>query len=95
VSRDELAAARARGKGFPRAWRRALANLEAAALPPAKYGKGREAAEWMAALGATRSAWKRSYNRKPATAGELAASELAEALADTREVPEERLVRGA
>ncbi len=52
--RFELAAARARGKGFPRAWRRALANLEAAAPPPAKYGKGREAAEWMAALGATK-----------------------------------------
>jgi hypothetical protein len=90
--RSELEDHRARGTCFAHAWRQALADLEASAPPPAKVGPGREWAEWRAALGETRGAWRRSYDLEPATPGERAVCALPELLADAADVPDGRHV---
>jgi hypothetical protein len=77
--RRRLAARRAAGESFERAWR-----AELAALPPAHrwWEDGRRDYPARYALEAYRASWERAYRREPATALDLAGRRLAHVLED-------------
>ncbi|WP_156028224.1 hypothetical protein [Candidatus Solirubrobacter pratensis] len=77
--RLHLEASRVRGLGFDAAWRRALA--ECVPAPPARAGRAaREAAEWRAAITASRAAFRAAYERAPESRADRAVLALAGAM---------------